>query len=575
MKIKALNITAYGKLKNNQIKLEEGLNIFYGANESGKTTIKNFILDMIFGGTVPGSKIARYTAEHESYKPWSGYKFEGSMLISYKGSDYHLHRNFNKGNETFSIRDIETGEDSKDTFNVDTTRKVETIDERFFGITESNLRNTFLIDNKEDKDSTIGPDLRDRMINSISTHREDLSIRDILNKIDDTYLSNNHNKAKRVLKKDIETIKTELKYLPDIYQYEESIDEIDRLNKKIKELTIQIEDQEMATMDRIIIDNPQYIESLMYQQERLVDRSDKLEYEQGELEITLNKLLKFRPVIFFTIVVAIIIGMYFKVYYLVLSVLIIGVIETYKNTLIDKIDNLDREIKYIYSNLDNILEKANKYQQDSIGEENPEIIKLKNDLKALQYDRERLLERARITDLNIKKEMELREKLNVLKTKEEELLFLEEMANTAKEIIEKMSKDNFSDVSDKLVRIASENINFITFGKYSRLLISDTGTITLYDTDINNYVDIEDLSRGTLEQVYLSYRIALIASLGIDFPIMLDDSFAFYDEDRRDRTLTLLSQISKHRQIMYFTSSKRDLEYLQKINNNNIIYLGE
>lgn len=575
MKIKGLNITAYGKLQNQNIKICDGLTVFFGANESGKTTIKNFILDMFFGGTIPGSKIARYTPKHQSYKPWSSPQFEGSMLVEHKGENYHFHRNFTRGSESFSIRDINTGLDQKPVFNVDTRPKVELLDESFFGITESNIRNTFLIDNAEEKDSTIGPDLRDRMINAMRTKREDLSVRDIIDRIDSIYLGNDHIKERRHLNREIEELKTQIQYLPSSLEYDETIREIDILNRQIKDLEIQIEDEKMATQDKIIIDNPQYIESLIYQQERLSTKGEELEVEKATYNRDLRRVLKLRPVVLFVVAVVVLLALFFKVYFLLAAVLAIGLLESYKNTLENKIYDIDEEIKKVYYSLDNILEKANKYQQDSMEQENPQITALNTERESLACQRERLLERVRILDINIQKEIELGEKLHLLQNRFDQLMFIEEMANTAKDTIERISKDNFNSVSERLIRIASENLSYITDGRYTRLLISDTGVITLYDSDIDNYVEVDDLSRGTLEQVYLSYKIAVIESLGVDFPIMLDDTFAFYDQERRHRTLMLLSEIAKKRQIFYFTSNVEDLMYLEDHTDCDVVTLGD
>lgn len=53
MKIDELNLISFGKFKNTIFKLEDGLNIFYGENEAGKTTIHNFIEGMYYGFQKP------------------------------------------------------------------------------------------------------------------------------------------------------------------------------------------------------------------------------------------------------------------------------------------------------------------------------------------------------------------------------------------------------------------------------------------------------------------------------------------------------------------------------------------
>ena len=46
LKIDELKVNSYGKLKNKDIKFEDGINIIYGENEHGKSTLLNFIVNM-------------------------------------------------------------------------------------------------------------------------------------------------------------------------------------------------------------------------------------------------------------------------------------------------------------------------------------------------------------------------------------------------------------------------------------------------------------------------------------------------------------------------------------------------
>ena len=46
LKIENIKINAYGNIENKEINLKDGINIIYGANESGKSTILNFIFNI-------------------------------------------------------------------------------------------------------------------------------------------------------------------------------------------------------------------------------------------------------------------------------------------------------------------------------------------------------------------------------------------------------------------------------------------------------------------------------------------------------------------------------------------------
>lgn len=49
MKIRELYLRNFGKFSGKKIVLKDGINLFYGENESGKTTIHTFIKSMLFG----------------------------------------------------------------------------------------------------------------------------------------------------------------------------------------------------------------------------------------------------------------------------------------------------------------------------------------------------------------------------------------------------------------------------------------------------------------------------------------------------------------------------------------------
>ena len=51
MKIKNLKINGFGKLKNIDINLENGINVIYGENEAGKSTLLKYITSMFYGLT--------------------------------------------------------------------------------------------------------------------------------------------------------------------------------------------------------------------------------------------------------------------------------------------------------------------------------------------------------------------------------------------------------------------------------------------------------------------------------------------------------------------------------------------
>ncbi len=108
MVILGLNIAAFGKLSNKEIPLRPGTNVITGDNESGKTTIAVFLKSMLYG-MEEGDNV------YERYYPFgfSGV-YGGSLTILSEDRVYELKRSFLKSNPDLSITCTEDGEALED-----------------------------------------------------------------------------------------------------------------------------------------------------------------------------------------------------------------------------------------------------------------------------------------------------------------------------------------------------------------------------------------------------------------------------------------------------------------------------
>ena len=115
MKINKLIINSYGKLKNTEINLSDGINLIYGQNESGKSTLINFLINSFYG--ISKNKKGKEISDYDRYKPWNGEEFSGK--IQYKldnNKRFEIYRDFNKKNpKVFN----ENMEDISKLFNID------------------------------------------------------------------------------------------------------------------------------------------------------------------------------------------------------------------------------------------------------------------------------------------------------------------------------------------------------------------------------------------------------------------------------------------------------------------------
>ena len=107
--IRNIYIDGFGKFCGKELSFEPGLNIVYGPNESGKTTIKEFIVHMLFGLEKSRGIAARSDA-YTIYTPVYGGNYGGGMEIISDGHAWLLERSFRTGEKSFNVYDKESGE---------------------------------------------------------------------------------------------------------------------------------------------------------------------------------------------------------------------------------------------------------------------------------------------------------------------------------------------------------------------------------------------------------------------------------------------------------------------------------
>lgn len=114
MIIKRVNIISFGALKNKIIDFYEGINLIYGENESGKSTIQSFIKIWLYGFSNSRGRELK-SNERLKFMPSSGEKIRGELYIIHNGKEYIINRTFGrtKKEDTSIIIDGLTGEEIK------------------------------------------------------------------------------------------------------------------------------------------------------------------------------------------------------------------------------------------------------------------------------------------------------------------------------------------------------------------------------------------------------------------------------------------------------------------------------
>ncbi|MCP4581318.1 MAG: AAA family ATPase [candidate division Zixibacteria bacterium] len=142
----------------------------------------------------------------------------------------------------------------------------------------------------------------------------------------------------------------------------------------------------------------------------------------------------------------------------------------------------------------------------------------------------------------------------------DKIKLVEELAvlGLTKECIEKARQNVMISTLEFLEKRTSEILEVITNFKYKKVRFDETSLkFKVFSDEKDDWVDPHhELSQATIEQIYLTARLALTEILGDKAkpPIILDDTFDRFDPERHDGTMKLLKQMAEDRQILLLTS---------------------
>lgn len=640
MKINNIKINSYGKIKNKEIKLNNKLNIISGKNESGKSTVLNFIFNILYGASK--LKNGKEISDYEKYKPWDTDEFSGKLIYELDNKEkYEIYREFDKkspkifnqnGEEISS--EFRTDKKNGSTFFYDQTH----IDSKMFLATSISMQ----------QEVKIGKNIRNSMIEKISnllrTGEDNISYQetlDELNKIQLETIGTNRSKdkpiniAKRKFEENEERInelkqyqknqsenieniidiKSEikddedqmvlLKQIKDVYEKDKTNNEV----IKIKEKIIEENNAKKIILNRNIKEKNESFEEI---------KNNKKVKNKKEIKKKKQKKLRIIFLIIIILEIAWIFGIpYFtsnkivsKIGYVFLPIYILIYIlkvkklnkkinefeEKNSNNIKDykeEIEKLENELTALNNNTnlleDEIKKDKNrnvflfnlqkqqimnknyiKYTQEEINQlfNNREIDKkieiLQNKLDNSKYE----LNKLELIKENIEKQLEilsdLEEQQEIIEQEIDNLNKENESIELAKKLLEKAYQKMKNDVSPTFSEQLSKNISRITDNKYSKILFNDEQGLVV-ELNNGNYVPAERLSVGTIDQIYLSLRLAMLDEVSDEkVPIILDEAFAFFDEERLRNILIFLSKEYSERQIIIFTCTNRETKILEK-----------
>lgn len=648
MKIENIKINSFGKINDKEYNLSEKINLIYGKNEAGKSTLLKFIQNIFYGTSK--NKKGKYFSDYDLYKPWGEGDFSGK--IKYKldsGKTFEVYREFTKKNPKIYNENLE---DISKQFNIDKNMGSEfffeqtKVDEFMFLSSIVSMQQEVKL-NKQDQNVYI-----QKIANLAGTGDDNISYKkaiDKLNKkqLDEVGTDRSQGKPINLSINKINKYENEIKELEDYKKKQYIIeDEINKLNneiekEKIKEKYLKelkekkeiekIEIEKINLNKNIIEKNEEIIKQKRYELNLLLNQKEKNKLN-NKCEINnVNKLRINNKIYFVIIFIFIILNIisFVLTNNLCLSlILLIPIILTFLYYFIkrnnikkqnikitekinkinyelnEKINCIENEIKLLEKNNEEPKKEIEKINQKINTEINLERQKIKNkyiykidnddlnilfncidfnevidNIQNLIRQKELNLNTLQLNKKNIINNLEdlvnTQELLEIEKQNYEELKEKNNKINTARILLGKAYEKMKNSVTPKFTSNLSDNIMRISNGKYKRVTVNDEDGI-IVELPNGEYVSAERLSGGTIEQLYLSLRLSMAKEISDEnMPIILDEAFAYYDDERLENTLKFLIENFKENQIILFTCTNREKEVLNKMDiNYNFIELN-
>ena len=691
MKIKNIKVNAYGNIENKDINLEEGINIIHGANESGKSTLLNYIISIFYG--ISRNKDGKALSDYEKYKPWNSNEFSGR--ISYKlenGEKYEIFRDFNKKNPKIYNDKLEDISDRFETDKKDGSKffiEQTGIDKQMYLSTVVSTQEEVRLDEKNQNM------LIQKIANLAGTGEDNVSYKKALIKLqekirDEIGTNKTSQKPINIIEKEIVEINNKIveteKYRNRKYEIDaekeqilSELKELEQQKQILQELQNSMKSEE-ETKNRLEIreknrkDNIAKINELTNQtntinaeservqsaknhlQDIIKGHKENIEKLNSEIEKIANEKEetqeKEKPSISFIVItvvlaIALICSIILIKNYIVSGILGVAIIanivfyvinknkqKVNKAKLREKInqekqykrEKLENQKQQIIANV-NTTEKELEKQEEEEKQVNSELSMLKGQIILLEKNNEKITEEIEQDNKAIKEESNKNKQQIIEKYKDknindllyindyqnyiskieetinnnririkgleieyntivpqlDEMVVLEEKREADKEKLAELREkesiiniaiENLMDayeemkttITPKFTKNLSESIQKISSNKYNKVTINDENGMII-ENNRGEYVEAIKLSTGTIDQLYLALRLSMIDELSKEnLPIILDESFAYSDNNRLKNILQYLTSDLNNHQTIIFTCTDREQKMLEEMN---------
>lgn len=515
MNINEARIFNFGKLQNTVFSFTPGINVIYGENEAGKSTLHDFLTAMLFG-MEKGKGRAAAGEKYARYEPWHAPSYySGALRFSVEGKPFYLERNFYHKEKKEILRNEADGEELSIAYG---DLKV-----LLGGMSKEAFENTH---NIPQTGAATGKELADILAEYLSDAAEsgDAAIR--VTRAQNLLLA-----KRKELNQNLKRIKSEK-------------------NQAIHNLMIEKEllERDCHALQGNIADAEREINSLKHVCAEETYKNKSRERESEEILSENRKKPGSAHIVILVCVFAIILnGLAYNCFHYSLSLLLGSEILL---ALVAAVAALawkrGKEEKQTVSEGRKL---AAHYTDAAITQSERMLKNLRDSLAEKETRRYNIIEQIEAAQLPTKEEAALQTDLKAL-----------ELASSE---IARLSKEYYEDIQDELNGAVSGWVSRMTGGRYDSVTVTAEGKLQIHVDGME--VPPEALSRGTLEQIYLALRLAVgeIVTREEAMPVFLDETFSMYDDVRLEQALLALSR--KKEQIFIFTCQHREMDLLEKL----------
>lgn len=610
MIIKEVNIGKFGKLENQKYQFAPRINVIYGANESGKSTLMQFLKAMLFG--LEKTRVRKTLDTYNRYEPWdTPAYFYGSMIFETGQQQFLLERNFYYKEKRARLVNIRDGEELSVEYG--------DLDMLLGNVSAAAYENTCCIGQEQLLPGReLGVLLEDERSNLAQTGSGDFQLSKALQELEQRRknaektrkeleqqrLSHIHQLEvnQQVLERDIAGLKA---------QQEKQSTQQGTVQEQVRALQQQMEP--VQTAYQTVCRREQELKSAVAQEqleweqdEREQWKREQFRREQEEAEALQQKSGKnagFSPLLLIGVAGLILAPVLrsamdgFQKIAPALNIICIililaGLVSAYRKSREKK--TADSGQKHRQSVNDSV---QNHREQDSRANDraNLQSVERKGRKAALDQQLQRVCQQKSVLEEQLQQLKDQKKALQLqaarqegsgdqvqsqIQEKEVELENLtEQMAELQQETLEehnaRADRDALELAAETMSRLAarmSKTLEHTLDKEMSGILAQITGNVheQLQVTDGQGIVLAEQMqkrtpeaySQGTMQQAYFSYRMAAGHMLMKEepLPFLLDETFANYDEERLRQTLRWLAE--QENQIFLFTCRETEMRLL-------------